>query len=48
VSTCTHRASHCRLCAPLRRPGTVRVRKALVAGLARQTRSNGENTGGTK
>ncbi|MER6367320.1 hypothetical protein ABT255_02890 [Streptomyces mirabilis] len=40
-----HKASHCRLCAPLRRPGQVKVRRALVAGLARQTRANGENGG---
>lgn len=48
MSCCTpHRASHCRLCAPLRRPGQVKNRRTLAARLARQTRSNGEN-GGSK
>ncbi|MCX4458481.1 hypothetical protein OOK58_41965 [Streptomyces sp. NBC_01728] len=45
MSQCKHKASNCRLCAPLRRPGRVKVRRALVAGLARQTRTNGENGG---
>lgn len=40
-----HKAAHCRLCAPLRRPGPVthKLRRELNAGLTRQTRSNGEN-----
>mgnify|MGYP001589919847 FL=1 len=45
-SKCTpHKSGRCALCAPLRHPSQTKVRRALDTGLARQSRTNGENRG---